>query len=32
MLTCAIHWSGISDLDLFITTGASFGLLGLGRW
>jgi hypothetical protein len=23
---------GISGLDLFITTGTGFGLLGLGRW
>jgi hypothetical protein len=32
MLTCAIRRSGISGLDLFITTGAGFGLLGLRRW
>jgi hypothetical protein len=31
-LTCAICRSGIGGLDLFITTGAGFGLLGLGRW
>jgi hypothetical protein len=32
ILICAIRRSGISGLALFITTGISFGLLGLGRW
>jgi hypothetical protein len=29
-LTYAIYKSGISGLDLFLTTGIGFGLLGLG--